>query len=208
MANVVDMDEQHREKLAKVVADHAETIKARRKATHEQEKALKSQLDAARDANDKDKMAEVKNQMAELRKGQEALNDQRDKAIDEIMTEEQKQTWADFQVARQVARSLRKVKLTEEQTASLQKLCQGAGSELAAAEDRKASKAVIDSYRDKAIAEILTDEQKEQLQPKQRQGKEKAGSPKAKAAKKDKPSDDATEAVDGDDADDAEMDEE
>ena len=186
MVSECQLTEEQKAKLEEAVKAHQTALEAWKKE-HGQE--MKDAEQAAKEKNDEAAMKAAKEKMAALRADMTKLEKDRNETIQAILTPEQKEKWAAFQLNRTVLSVMgrAKVELTEDQKAKIKEMCAKTCKDVAAmpAEQEKEKKqAVADLH--KAIAEqVLTAEQKAQLEKKpERTTKTKpAEEPKAAPAK-------------------------
>jgi hypothetical protein len=140
---------------------------------------LKKELAEAKKAKDKAKCKELSGKIRELSAKSKAPA----AAIQGVLTDEQKATWAKFGIYRSVSRKFGRAKLTDEQKKAVRDLCAKSGVKPTG--NKKADAAAVKVLQKKIFTDILTDDQRKVMAPKKREKKPKpAGEKKPRKKKK------------------------
>jgi len=182
MAKVLNLDEETKKKFEEAVTAGKAAIKAWMQGDGAKFKEVSAAYRAARKAKDKDKINELKPQFNALVTARAKLMADNKAAIMALLNDEQKATWAGFVLRRTVMRRYKAAKLTEDQIAQLQKLCEEKAKTIPDATDRekrreryKALRALYTEVEEK----ILTAEQREAVKNARPARKRKTAKPKA-----------------------------
>lgn len=128
----------------------------------EQADKLKTDIAAAKEARDKAKLKELNAQQKTLDTERAGLVQQHRRGILELLTPEQRQTWAVYQLQQEVIKQFARAKLTDDQKAKIKPLCAATQQELAklGADDAKGRKALKAKLFTDVEQQILTAEQR------------------------------------------------
>jgi len=145
-AALTDWDTRHKEQLTKLNAD----------------------IKAAKDAKDQEKLRGLRQQLKMLQADRNGLQQQHRKGILNLLTPEQRQTWAVYNIQLDVTRRFAKVKLTDDQRAKIKTLCEATLAEMdkLPADQQKARTALKTKLYSTVEQQVLTDEQRAQLHAK------------------------------------------
>jgi len=123
---------------------------------------LKADIKAAKEANDKAKLKDLNAQQKTLMTGRDAIQQQSRREIMTLLTPEQQQTWAVYQLQIEVKRHFNKAKLTDDQLAKIKPLCENTQQGLAklTAGEAKGRKALMNKLFADVAQQILTDDQR------------------------------------------------
>jgi len=128
----------------------------------EQVDKLKTDLAAAKEAKDKAKSKELGAQKKALDTERAGLMKQHRQGIKDLLTPEQQQAWAVYQLQQEVIKHFAKAALTDDQKAKIKPLCVDAQKELAklGADDAKGEKALKTKLFSDVEQQILTADQR------------------------------------------------
>jgi len=182
MVNVLKLDEETKKKFEEAVTAGNAAMKAWRQGDGAKLKEVSAAYRAARKAKDQDKIKELRPQFNALITARTKLMADNKAKIMALLNDEQKVVWAGFVLRRTVMRRYRAAKLTEDQIAQLQKLCEEKAQTIPDATDREKRKeraTALKALYAEIEEKILTDEQKEAMKKAQPTRKRKAAKPKA-----------------------------
>jgi len=177
MANVLKLDEETKKKFEEAVTAGNAAMKAWMQGDGAKLKEVSAAYRAARKAKDQDKIKELKPQFDALITARTKLMADNKAKIMALLDAEQKVVWAGFMLRRTVMRRYTAAKLTEDQIAQLQKLCEEKAQTIPDATDREKRKeraAALKALYAEIEGKILTDEQKEAMKKAQPVRKPKA----------------------------------
>jgi len=171
MVKECNLSESQQVQLKQVVADHAQREKEWMEANGDKLKELRTAMSEARKAKDKDKQAELKKEAGELEQARRDRHAAKMEAVHGVLSDEQKQQWAAFQMYTGQMRAFKKANLTEAQQDEVRALCVTAAGKTTDG-DSKAQSAAVKQLRQQIIDEVLTADQKEAFKPKPKAEKE------------------------------------
>ena len=166
MANILKLDAETKAKFTEAVLAGAKAMKEWNTANGAKWKELMTARRQAWKKKDQDKIKELTPQFNELRASREKVAAEGKAKIMELLTDEQKAVWEGFVLRRSLGRWFRGIKLTDEQKAQMQTLCEEKAKTLPAATDpknRRARNQAMNKLRDEIAEKILTDEQREKF---------------------------------------------
>ena len=166
MVSVLKLDEETKAKFEAAVKAGQQALQDWQKGDGAKWKELNTAMREARKNKDKEKMTALGAQLKELNAARAKIMGDNTAKLMELLNDEQKAVWAGFVLRRSLMGRLRRLKLTEDQVAQLQKLCEEKAKTIPAAADRKNAKARREGLN-KLYAEvgekILNEEQRTKL---------------------------------------------
>jgi Spy/CpxP family protein refolding chaperone len=181
MMKVLEMDEAQKAKLMQAVQDSQKALKdwtAGPSGTKYKE-LTEARKQAAKD-KDKEKVKSISQQLRELQKERAEIQAAQRAAVLDILTPQQKATWAGHELYTSVMRRYKRVDLADDQKAKLKELCTAKAATMPAASDRRARGQALKKLYEEIDGNILTDEQREALK---RKPEKKAREPREKKAR-------------------------
>ncbi len=177
--------------LEQVIRTNQEKMKAWSQANADPLKAANDKMAEARKVEDKEArsqaMKAAKEAARPLMEARSALQKEGEEAVLAVLTPQQRQAWAGYDLYRRVEGRLRKVELSDRQKDQVRDLAIAAAKDMGAAEDRKAQAACQKKFETEVMDSVLTAEQKAQLETARRarepKGPKPEGEKKAKKAK-------------------------
>lgn len=163
MAEVLKLDEAAKQKFDEQVAANKAALAEWDKGDGAKLPDLRKASSEARKAKDREKAKELGGQVRKLIVARQKLETELVDKVLAVLTDEQKATWAKQQLCENVLLRFRRAKLTEEQIAQVQKLCEAAAKEAGQAQDEKGRGQAIRKLQTEVTQKVLTDEQREQL---------------------------------------------
>ena len=159
MAKVLNLTDSEKADLAEVIKACAADATRQQKVRAYKLAELQKQLAEARKNKDKDAYGRIVEQFKALRTEEVEDRDDTMAAVTRLLTPEQKQRWAGFNVYRQIMPRFKRAQLTDEQDKKVRDMCNAKGTDILA----KDAKARAEAYEALAAAiteSVLTAEQK------------------------------------------------
>ncbi len=183
LAKECKLTPEQRAQLEVILKEHQAKLTEWEKQNGAKLKELQKAVKEARAAKDKEKHKALTGQVWVLKKQRSELAAARQKAVMALLTPEQKEAWAVYQLYQNVVRRFRKAKLTDDQKAKIKALCSPAVKDLAKLDpkDGKGRNRIVNELRKKVMDEVLTEQQREQLKAQQKPDKEKRPKKPAKS---------------------------
>ena len=169
MIRFLDLRGKQREKMIAVARENIEAMRKWESTKGKEFASMRNALAEARRKHQDDPEAykaarnELLPKYRALREEQQKLRSQRKARALALLTEEQKNRWAGFELRRYLMARLYGPKLSEEQKAQVQKLCEEAVKTLPDADDRKNRRKRYEQVAklvEKIVADVFDDEQR------------------------------------------------